>query len=556
MIVLEAVDVHKSYGPRTVLRGISLAIAANDRVGIVGPNGSGKSTLLRVLAGEVPDDGHVRPPQPGVRIALLPQEMPALAVTVWEAALGGADEVIALRQTWTSLAAALSNAPEREDLLRRYGAIQHDLERVGGFDLEVRVREILHGVGLSEALWTQPVSQLSGGERTRLNLARTLVRAPDVFLLDEPTNRLDLGAIEWLEGFLLKFRGAVIIASHDRRFLDAFAARIVEIKDGIAREYHGNYTAYQRAKEQELRAQVEAYERHRQEVARLRDFVRRQLMRAVQIQAGPKAGRDHYGRIAKKVAKRGQAARKRLARLEAQAPAAPRKPDQVRVQLNARGGSGGALIHLRGVTKRFSARVLFTDVNLSLGREDRVGLIGPNGAGKTTLLRLLLGEEVPSEGEVWKGPSVQPGYLAQDQMWLGDHRRALDVVLDAGLTLPEARALLASLLFRGDRVFERVGNLSGGERTRLALVVLMICEANVLLLDEPTNHLDLPSRERLEEALEAYSGAIVVASHDRFLLDRLCTEIWSIERNSVRVYQAGYSTVHAHGPFRSPRLFL
>ncbi len=240
--------------------------------------------------------------------------------------------------------------------------------------------------------------------------------------MDEPTNHLDLQAIEWLEAFLAAFRGAIVVASHDRRFLDSFSTRIIEIDGGLAREYHGNYTAYQVAKELELRTQMKVYERHRQEVARLRDFVRRQLERATHIQNGPKAGRDHYGRIAKKVARRGQAARKRLARLEQQAPAQPWEPDRVRIPLPAREGPGGALVHLRGVTKRFEPRVLFADVTLTLSRGARVGLIGPNGAGRSTLLRLLIGEEVVSEGEVWRGPSVRAGYLSQDQLGLGADR--------------------------------------------------------------------------------------------------------------------------------------
>jgi len=198
-------------------------------------------------------------------------------------------------------------------------------------------------------------------------------------------------------------------------------------------------------------------------------------------------------------------------------------------------------MHLREVTKRFGDRELFTSVNLTLVHRDRIGLVGANGAGKTTLLRMLLGDEPPSSGEVWKGPSVRVGYLPQNQRWRGDERRVIDVVLDAGLELPEARALLAALLFRGERVFERLGNLSSGERTRLAVLMMMLHDANVLLLDEPTNHLDLASRERLEEALEAYRGTIVIASHDRFLLDRLCTGMWALEGTSISTYQGGYS---------------
>ncbi len=545
MLLLRAVEIAKSYGARTVFQGVSLTIADGDRVGVVGANGSGKSTLMRLLAGEPPDAGDVSYPHPGIRISLLPQELPTLSGTVWDAAVGGAGDLLALRDQWTSLGIALGEMPEEASLLRQYGEVQEQLDRAGGFHLEILVQETLTGLGLPKDQWDQDVGSLSGGERSRLNLVRTLVRIPDLLLLDEPTNHLDLAAIEWLEAFLARFRGAVVVASHDRRFLERFPTRILELADGAARIYSGNYGAYRATKDRELRAHIETYTRYQQEVARLREFVRRQLARAEQIQGGPKEGRDHYGRVAKKIARRGQAARKRLARIEQEAPAPPRTPDQVRVRLAAPDGPRGALMHFRGVAKKFGDRELFAGVNLTLVHRDRIGLVGANGTGKTTLLRMLLGDEAPSSGEVWKGPSVRIGYLPQDQRWLGDERRVIDVVLDAGLELPDARALLAALLFRGERVFDQLGNLSGGELTRLAVLSLMLHDANVLLLDEPTNHLDLAARERLEEALEAYGGTIVLASHDRFLLDRLCSGIWAIEGSSVSIYQGGYSDFRA-----------
>lgn len=551
MIVLRVTDVQKSWGSRSVLRGCSLAVDARDRIGVIGANGAGKSTLLRMLAGEPVDAGEVAR-APHVRVALLPQELPELDGTVWEAALEAAEEIQTLRQELAILAAALAQAPHRQDLLHRYGEVQEMLEQAGGYDLEARVQVVLCGLGLSKRMWDQPVRVLSGGERTRLNLARTLLRSPDLLLLDEPTNHLDVAALEWLEGFLSRFPGAVVIASHDRRFLDAAIHRIAEIEDGALHEYRGNYTAYRQTKEQQRMAATAAYERHRQEVERVREFVRRQLDRARQIQRGPKEGRDYYGRVAKKVAKRGQAARKRLDRLAAQAPLRPREPQRVHLHLENAQRGGPALAHLRNVTKAFGDRLLFSNVHATVGRGDRVGLIGPNGSGKTTLMCMLAGMDVPSHGEVWRGSGVRAGLLPQMPAWPADGRRVLDVALDAGLTPAEGRAMLAALLFRGDRIFDRVEALSGGERTRLAILELIARETNLLLLDEPTNHLDLPARERLEEVLEAYSGTMMIASHDRYLLDRLCTVIWSIEDGTVRVYPGNYRDFRTARNFSPP----
>ncbi len=410
--LLRADNLHKSYGARSVLRGVSLFLQRGDRLGLVGGNGTGKSTLLRLLAGEPPDDGVVGR-APGTRVGLLPQELPPLEGAVWDAALAGAAEVLALRTEWTALLEAVSRTPTDNGLLTRSGAVQEALERAGGFDLEVRARRILAGLGLSEDLWNHPVAHLSGGERTRLNLARTLLGGPDVLLLDEPTNHLDVEAIEWLETFLASFRGAVVVASHDRRFLNTLVTRIMALEDGLAREYAGNFDAYHLARTRELTAQIEAYNRYTDEVERLRAFVRRQMTQAAKVQAGPKQGRDHYGRVARKMAKRAQSARARLTRLESEAPEPLRRPDRVRLSVKREEDAGPALAHLRGVCRQFGDRILFLDVNLTLLRGDRVGLVGPNGSGKTTLLHLLVGEDAPTAGEVWRGPGVRLATLWQ-----------------------------------------------------------------------------------------------------------------------------------------------
>ena len=546
-MMLRAANLHKSYGRRTVLRGVTVTVSMGDRVGLVGANGTGKSTLLRLLAGEPLDAGCVEIAD-GLRVGLVSQTLLEGQGTVWDAAMAGVAEFLALRARLQELAQALSRSAD-DRTLAEYASVQEALEHADGFNLEPRVRRVLAGLGLPEALWKERVETLSGGEQTRLNLARVLVAAPDVLLLDEPTNHLDVAAIEWLETFVVGFRGAIIAASHDRRFLNAIATRILQLEDGMIREYRGNYDAYRSASLRELAAQAEAYNRYREEVARLRDFARRQLVRAAQIEAGPKAGRDHRGRIAKKVAKRAHAAQSRVKRLEVEAPEQRRPPDRLSIRLDTPGRLGPTVAHIHGLSKQYGNRVLFADFNLTLRRGDRVGLVGPNGAGKTTLLRILAGCEQPTAGEIVLGPSVRIGILSQQPTVAPDGRRVLDVALDLGLAQPDARALLAALLFRGDRVFERIRDLSGGERTRISLLDLLAHESNLLLLDEPTNHLDLPARERLEEALEAYTGTLVVASHDRFLVDRLCTTIWTIGSQRVTAFDGNYAALRSvRGP--------
>ncbi|HEU5300597.1 MAG TPA: ABC-F family ATP-binding cassette domain-containing protein [bacterium] len=543
--MLRALDIHKAYGPRVVLQGIDLTIHPGDRIGVIGANGSGKSTLLRILGGERPDAGRVDAAA-GIRVGLLPQDLPATEGTVWGAALGGVEEILAQRRRWEALSHELAREPGNAEVLAGLGEAHEALERAGGFNLEHRVEEVLAGLGFPPETWTRSAGVLSGGERTRLNLARLLLRRPDVLLLDEPTNHLDVGAIEWLEGFLRGTSGAVVVASHDRRLLNSVVTCIVELESATARTYRGGYDAYRQAKRLELAAQAAAYAHFQDEVARLRRFARAQRDRAAEIASGPKAGRDHYGRIAGKMARRAKAAERRIERLEAGAPQPPRRARQVRIGLGGGARGGPAVAVMREAEVRFADRVLLAGVNLTLRRGDRVGLVGPNGSGKTTILRLLAGDLAPTSGDVWKSAGTASGVLSQHPD-LPAGTRPIDVALDAGLSPSDGRALLASLLFRGDRVFEPVERLSGGERTRLALLSLVARRPSLLLLDEPTNHLDLPSRERFEEALEAYAGTLVVASHDRFLLERVCRTVWAIEGNSVRSFEGDYAAYRRSG---------
>lgn len=503
-MLLEASHISKSYGAQDVLRDISFRLGTGERVGLVGRNGCGKTTLLRILAGEeMPDAGHVRRVPSSLVIGYLPQAVRVESgrLVVEEMASAG----IAEGRWW-------------------------------------EVEKVLAGLGFTPHQLTQPVASLSGGEKTRLALAKLLLAQPDVLLLDEPTNHLDIAMLEWLEEWLKGFHGAALIVSHDRRFLDNVVSRILELEDGNLTAYAGNYSEYARQKELALRRQEEAYRQRQREIQGIQEFIRRQLQLAARIEGGPKRGRDHYTRIAGKVARRAQAGRKRLEQMEHVEK--PHQEKHIRLSFNDVADSGYEVIVAENLSKQYGSRKLFAGVNLYIRRGDRLAIVGRNGAGKTTLLRIPLGLEQPDTGTVRIGSHVQPGYLAQEHENLNPHRTVLDEVRSAGSAAQhEVRALLASLLFRGHEVHKLVRNLSEGERVRVALAKLLVSGANLLILDEPTNHLDIATRERVEAALDAYTGTLLLVSHDRYLLDRLTQQTLLLENGKATLYPGNYSYV-------------
>jgi ATP-binding cassette subfamily F protein 3 len=504
-MLLDINRIRKSYGPRDVLADVSFRLNPGEKVGLVGRNGSGKTTLLAIVAGVAePDAGHVRRSPPSMRVGYLPQAIHA-------------QDARTVREELASL----------------------DLAASGWWKAE----KVASGLGFQPAQWEQPVASLSGGEKTRLSLAKLLLLEPDVLLLDEPTNHLDIPMLQWLERWVDAFGGAAIIASHDRRFLDATVGRVLELHDAALTAYAGNYSAYARQKELALRREAAAYREQQREIQSIQEFIQRQLQIASRIQGGPKRGRDYHGRIAKKVARRAQAGRKRLDRIER--VAAPRDDPSVYAAFDQERRSGQDVVAAERISKRYGAKLLFADLDLYIRRGERLAVVGANGAGKTTLLRVLLGRESPDTGSVRLGVNVVPGYLAQEHEQLRFDRTVLDEVLSVGDTnQTDVRTLLACLLFRGADAFKRVGDLSEGERVRVALAKLLASSANLLVLDEPTNHLDIVTRERIEAALHAYGGTIILVSHDRYLLDRLSERTLLIEKGSTAVYPGNYSYVH------------
>ena len=517
MSLLAATDLTKSYGAQDVLHGVSLALAHQSRTALVGANGVGKSTLLAVLAGEErPDGGRIQRAR-GLRIGYLPQDggaRPSAAAveTVWEYSLRAFADLRRREGELARLETAMADPRQTEEALASYGPLQEAFEREGGYAYPGRARAVLRGLGLDPSLWDRTLSELSGGERTRLALAGLLLEDPGLLLLDEPTNHLDLDAIEWLEAWLRDWPGAALVVSHDRYFLDRIAATVWELAaDGLS-AYPGNYSAYLRQRAERRLEHARRYAAQQVHLEREQEYIRRNI-------AGQNT-RQAKGR------------RKRLERWQ-QEEALERPVETARPRLRLEGSlrAGEKVLETSGlvVAHPGGGSPLFSVPDLSLMRGECVAVLGPNGAGKTSLLRTVLGESEPASGTVRLGPGVNPGYLSQTEAELRADDGVLDCLLRAAddMKVPAARSWLArfGLADDADKI---VGQLSGGERRRLALARLGLGGANLLMLDEPTNNLDLPAQEALQESLAAYPETILMATHDRYLAGALATQVWVI----------------------------
>ena len=517
MSVLSVQAVAKRFGERLVFSEISFRLAHGDRVGLVGPNGVGKTTLLRVAAGlESADAGNVALAR-GTRIGFMQQEVLTNAVgTVEEHALGAAVHLRELEGEMREIEPRLGEGDQ--ELLERYSEVQHQFEHAGGYDFDAKVGRVLGGLGLA-GLRDHQVATLSGGERTRLGLARLLLDDPDLLLLDEPTNHLDVAALEWLERFLIEQDETILVASHDRWFLDRVTSRTLSFERGTVVEYRGGYSSYARQRADREAATEKAAARQAVEIERTEEFIRR------------------YGAGQRSKEARGRG--KKLARLER--IVAPERAQQHGWKLEAAHLAGDTVVQTTPLAVGYGEPLVRTGM-LRIARDARIAVVGPNGAGKTTLVRTLVGDLGAIEGYVQTAPTARVGFLAQAQLELGGDDTVLDAMkVASGMNDSEARDHLARFLFRGEDVFKSVGVLSGGERSRLALARLAARHANLLVLDEPTNHLDLLAREQLESVLEAFEGALLVVSHDRYFIDKLATEIWPIEAGVLKRFEGNWT---------------
>ncbi|PMP75233.1 MAG: ABC transporter ATP-binding protein [Chloroflexus aggregans] len=532
MTLLNANNLSKYYGAELIFHEVSFQIARGEKVAIVGMNGAGKSTLLRIIAGhETPDSGSLSLAR-GTRVAYLAQETRFRDEdTLWQAMEAALAEIQQWRRELAALEARLAdtNAPDWEAVMERYGELSTRFEHAGGYEIEQRIERALHGLGFQPDQFHRQMGQFSGGQKTRAALAAALLSDPDLLLLDEPTNHLDMQALEWLEQFLRAWDGTLIVVSHDRYFLERVTKRTLELSFNRLEDYPGSYEKYLALKAERMERRLKEYKAQQEFIERTEEFIWR-------YKAGQRA-REAKGR------------EKRLERLKReQMIERPKEAAKLQVALDSQLRSGELVLRLDGVIVGYQvphgrSNALLRADDLTIRRGERVGLLGPNGAGKTTLLRTLIGQLTPLQGTVRFGHEVRVGYYAQGHDVLQWDNTVLAEVLRVAPSLGEgaARNLLARFLFTGDDVFKRIADLSGGERSRVALAQLTLLPGNMLLLDEPTNHLDIDAREALEAVLKEYTGTILFVSHDRYFIDALADKLWIIEQGRIRQFVGNYS---------------
>ena len=508
-----------------ILDGLTFTVYSGERVGILGHNGCGKTTLFRILTGELDyDEGEIMI-CPGKRLGLISQ-IPVYpdGWTTEDVLKDAHRRLYAISRRIDELTVEMEHNGG-EALLREYDRLSEDFRRLGGYDMDTERNKVANGLDIDADMRARPFALLSGGEKTRVNLARLILEDTDILLLDEPTNHLDLRATQWLEEYLLHFKGTVLAISHDRWFLDKVVQRSIEISEGKAELYSGGYSFYVEERRRRFDEKLKKYEKDQAKIE--------QLTRAAeQMHLWAFMGND-------KLHKRAFSMEKRIERLSHSEK--PIEQKKLSVKFRQREFSGDEVLVTDGLSKSFGGRTLFDALDLSVTGGERIALIGDNGTGKSTLIKLIMGEETPDKGYLYKGPAVRTAYLPQIVTFSDDRRSALDTMLyDCRCQPQEGRDRLAAFGFRGEDVLTPVGALSGGERSRLKLCMLMGSDINFLILDEPTNHLDIASREWMEDALSDYEQTLLFVSHDRYFIEKFATRIWALSDGKITDYRGGY----------------
>ncbi|MBA2671305.1 MAG: ABC-F family ATP-binding cassette domain-containing protein [Gemmatimonadetes bacterium] len=533
--ILTVTDLGKSYGAEEIFSRVTVQVAEREHVALVGVNGAGKSTVLRIIAGiEHPNQGTVAPLR-GLRITYLPQEASFTSdKTLRQEARLAFAPVLEMQARMREIEQQMASvgSDHLESIMDEYSRLQTRFETAGGYDIEHRTDEVLTGLGFLPEQFDQPVAQLSGGQKTRVALAKALLADPDLLLLDEPTNHLDLDMLEWLEAFLRTWTGACLIVSHDRYFLDRVTSRTLDLSFGHLEDYPAPYGRYLRLRDERMERRWKEYQEQQEYIARQEEFIRK------------------YGAGQRYREARGR--QKKLDRLER--VTRPQEHDRLAIRIGAAVRSGRLVLSTTEMSIGYEQDAetgertqLIRTPELEIERGDRIGLLGPNGSGKTTLLKTLMGILHALEGDFHLGTNVRPGYYAQSHEQLRGRSTGspLSVILDVQPMSEEAaRTYLGRFLFSGDDVYKQVSSLSGGERSRLALAVLLLERANFLVLDEPTNHLDISARESLEEMLTDFDGTILFVSHDRYFMDKVASKLWVVENETINEQLGNYTEFH------------
>ena len=571
MSLITVSSLSKSFGAEDIFAGVSFSVAKGARLALVGPNGIGKTTLLRILIGEEePSSGTIIRAK-NLRMGYLSQEADfELQGVLWDVCLEPFTDLIRMQREVEKLESEMSDPNKREGALVRYGSVQHEFERRGGYVYQVRIKQVLTGLGFDESDFHMSLDHLSGGQRTRAHLARLLLSNPDLLLLDEPTNHLDIKAVEWLEGYLTQWDGAAVIVSHDRYFLDHACNALLEMAISGSEYYRGNYSTYLQEREIRWNHRFEIFESEKEKLLKEVDYIKKNISGQNTLQAKGRLKRltrtlFAIERVGLEAALNANWSQLDIAQFtptsmygveEAEGRVRGLRPPQrstpdLHLHLRSTQRSGDLVIRTRNLYVGYPAenglaeKLLFRAPDIELRRTDCAALIGPNGAGKSTFLKTILGSLTPLAGEVILGASLHVGYFAQAHEGLDPEKTVLDEILDAspGMLPHQGRDYLGKYLFSGDDAFKKVSMLSGGERGRLALAKLALEDTNLLLLDEPTNHLDIPSQEVLQSVLESYKGTILLVTHDRYLVDALATQIWEIDpdESHLTVFNGTYS---------------
>jgi ATP-binding cassette, subfamily F, member 3 len=528
-MLLQAKNIEKTFGGNIIFQNVDLKINEGEHIGLIGPNGAGKSTLLRILIQELlPDEGEIHLSKKA-RVGYLAQNSGLQSEkTVWDELLLPFQELIGMEKQLRLLETEMGKEEvyTRPDIyektLEKYSSLQSAFEEKGGYAYEAKIRRALTGLGMGGIDWkATPVQSLSGGQKTRVALAKLLLEEPDLLILDEPTNYLDMDAMSWLEQMLANYPGALLLVSHDRYFLDRLVTIIYELEHHQITRYVGNYSSYVKQKEARWEQQQKLYEKQQAEIKRMEEFIERNIARA-------------------STTKRAQSRRKALEKMERIEPPSPR-PRKAAIRFEPAVRSGKEILEVKNLTIGYE-KPLIQNLDFRIERGEHIALIGPNGLGKSTLLKTIAGKLPPLSG-TWKwGTQVEMDYYDQEQQELNPDLSVIDELWNDHPRLDQTtiRSALGQFLFYGDHVFKKVSSLSGGEKARLSLCKRMLNQANFLLMDEPTNHLDMPSKERLEQALEEFPGTLLFISHDRYFIRRLATRIWELTPDGIRDYQGNY----------------